>query len=200
VEKDKDVLDASEEQAELVSNELAITPDQASDSIPILNPPDLDFFNALMLQEGQGQEQEKRKPLTNFSIALLEQNKYLIKQLVAQNKHTINRLIAPPSIEICAACGIVDQKSGGSGGRSEEQKSGDEKNAKKSGEKENRGVAEKEEKQSRTLAWKVDTVIRRVLRIFSLVLLVVIAMQLGFILRGQGFEERNVRRTGFFGR
>jgi hypothetical protein len=173
VETDKDVLDAFKKQAELASNEPAITPDEASDSIPILNPPEFDFLNALMLEEGQ--EQDKRKPLTKISIALLEQNKYLIDQLVEQNKHTINRLVAPPlpplpPLTLCVACEAAGQESGGIG-----------------------------KKKSKSRIPNVHLVVRRTLRILAVMLLVVIAVQLGSI-RGMVLEERNVKKAGFFGR
>ena len=186
VEKDTSVLNAVEKEFELASDEQAVTHD---DSVP-------DALDAWLKLEAQNEKAEEPrtpnpiKPLSNTSIALLEQNKYLleglswhnqellrqnqylIEQLAKQNKFTIDRLVPPPlpPLTLCVSCGTADQKSSGS-----------------------------EKKKSKSSALGVDTAIRRILRIFSLIMLVVIAVQLGFV-RGQSFEERNVRRTGFFGR
>ena len=190
VEKDTSVLNAVEKELELAPDEPVVTHD---DFVP-------DALDAWLSLEAQTTENGKaeepprtpnpRKPLSNTSTALLEQNKYLleglswhnqellrqnqylIEQLAKQNKFTIDRLVPPPlpPVTLCVSCGTADQKSSGS-----------------------------EKKKSKPSALGVDTAIRRILRIFSLIMLVVIAVQLGFV-RGQSFEERNVRRTGFFGR
>jgi hypothetical protein len=186
VEKDTSVLNAVEKEFELAPDEPAVTHD---DSVP-------DALDAWLKLEAQNEKAEEPqtpnpiKPLSNTSTALLEQNKYLleglswhnqellrqnqylIEQLAKQNKFTIDRLVPPPlpPLTLCVSCGTADQKSSGS-----------------------------EKKKSKSSALGVDTAIRRILRIFSLIMLVVIAVQLGFV-RGQSFEERNVRRTGFFGR
>ena len=190
VEKDTSVLSAVEKEFELAPDEPVVTHD---DSVP-------DALDAWLSLEAQTTEYGKAeepprtpnpiKPLSNTSTALLEQNKYLleglswhnqellrqnqylIEQLAKQNKFTIDRLVPPPlpPVTLCVSCGTADQKSSGS-----------------------------EKKKSQPSALGVDTAIRRILRIFSLIMLVVIAVQLGFV-RGQSFEERNVRRTGFFGR
>ena len=186
VEKDTSVLSAVEKEFELAPDEPVVTHD---DSVP-------DALDAWLKLEAQNEKAEEPrtpnsiKPLSNTSIALLEQNKYLleglswhnqellrqnqylIEQLAKQNKFTIDRLVPPPlpPVTLCVSCGTADQKSSGS-----------------------------EKKKSKSSALGVDTAIRRILRIFSLIMLVVIAVQLGFV-RGQSFEERNVRRTGFFSR
>jgi hypothetical protein len=173
VENDaEDPIDAFEKEFELVPNPPETTnPDH--DPVPVPDP-SLDFLNALMAEEED--RQTKRKPLGYLTKALLEQNRFLIEQLAQQNRFTIDRLVPPPlpplpplpCLPLCVVCGAGDQKSGGS-----------------------------KEKKSKSLAPNVHIVIRRGLRILTVMLLVVIAVQLGLI-RGQGLEEKNARRTGFF--
>jgi hypothetical protein len=159
---------------------------------------DFDAFLGLETQIAEKKKEEEELELKTpkkkgeqdscdyLTALLLEQNRFLINQLADQNKYMIDRL-ATPSISLCAACGAEDQKLC----ESEKRKWGAKK---KSGEKEKSGA-----KQSKSLFWNVDIVIRRILRIFSLILLVVIAVQLGFI-RGETLDGKSGRRTGFFGR
>jgi hypothetical protein len=205
VEKDKNVLDASENQVELPSNEPVVT-HQDSDPIPdpkaawtaeaaqrrveLAEKNGTNLIDAWLGPESQTAESKKRKPLSPLSAALLDQNKnmleglswqngelleqhkHLINQLAEQNKFTLERLVAPslPPLTLCVACGTASQKPGGS-----------------------------EKKKSKSLIPNVHLVVRRTSRILAVMLLVVIAVQLGSI-RGMVLEEKNVKKAGFFGR
>jgi hypothetical protein len=139
-------------------------------------------------------EREPKKPrekcqqedgCNHLTALLLEQNRFLIDQLADQNKSMVDRLVAPSSYALCATCGgenqkLTKKKKGGAKGKDSEKEKSD-------------------AKRIRALFWTVDTVIRRILRICCLVLLVVIAVQLGSI-RGEGFEAKSGRKAGFFGR
>jgi hypothetical protein len=130
-------------------------------------------------------EKCKQDDCNYLTALLLEQNRFLINQLADQNKSMVDRLVAPSMYALCAAFGGENQKltkkeKGGAKGKDSEK-------------------AKSEAKRIRTLFWTVDTVIRRILRICCLVLLVVIAVQLGSI-RGEGFEAKSGRKAGFFGR
>jgi hypothetical protein len=132
-------------------------------------------------------EKCKQDDCNYLTALLLEQNRFFINQLADQNKSIVDRLVAPSSYVLCAACGGENQKL-----TKKKKKKSDAKG--KGSEKE-----KSEAKRIRALFWTVDTVIRRILRICCLILLVVIAMQLGSI-RGEGFEAKSGRKAGFFGR
>jgi hypothetical protein len=218
VEKDKDVLDAFEKQAQLAPNEAVVThhdfepisdsqagwtADAAQRRLELAEKNGTNLIDAWLGPETQTTvkgkaekprtskaENEARKPLSSLSTALLDQNKFMlevlswqnqelmrqntcvVEQLAKQNKATIERLVAPslPPLTLCVACGAAGQESGGS-----------------------------EKKKSKSLVPNVHLIVRRTSRILAVMLLVVIAVQLGSI-RGKVLEESNVRRTGFFGR
>ena len=112
---------------------------------------------------------------------LLEQNKFLIEHLAEQNKTLLDRFSSP--IVLCGAEGQPPSKS-------KKDKTG----AKKSG-----------AKKSSSSITNADVVVRRILRIASVIMLVVIAMQLGSM-RGTDYDRHDVagkngrRLGGLFGR
>jgi hypothetical protein len=178
------MIDAREE-VELETDNPIITPDHDSESHLDPDDPDFDIFKALSTvgekeeeeeeEEKKEKKEEKKEPLTATNEALLAQNKYLIRKLAELNRYTIDRmLLPPPRLTLCAACGAADQKS-----------------------------SENEKKKSKSSGPNVHSVIRRTLRIVSVLLLLFIAVQLGLI-RGEGVAQgrsgRSGRRMGFFGR
>jgi hypothetical protein len=106
---------------------------------------------------------------------LLKQNSHAIERQSLQNTTMIDRLVVPPVV----FCGAEEEKRSSGGSKKEK-------------EKEERSLERSRKEKRRSLI----TYVHIVLRVLSLMLLVVIAVQLGLI-RGEGKSER--RRTGFLG-
>jgi hypothetical protein len=182
------MIDAREE-VELETDNPVVTPDHDSESRLDPDDPNFDTLKVLTTEgeeeekeeeekkgEKKEEKEEKKGPLTATNEALLAQNKYLIRKLAELNRYTIDRmLLPPPPLTLCVACGSTDQNS---------------------------GVAS-EKKKSKSSGPNVHLIIRRTLRIVSVLLLLFIAVQLGLI-RGEGVAQgrsgRSGRRMGFFGR
>jgi hypothetical protein len=177
VEKDTSVIDAREG-VDLETGEPVVTPDHDSKSRLDPDDPDFDILEALEAEgerEEEEEKEEKKERLTATSEALLAQNKYLIRKMADLHKYTIDRMLVPPPLTLCVACGAADQKSGGS----------------------------EKKKKSKSSGPNVHFIIRRTLRAVSVLLLLSIAVQLALI-RGEGVADgrsgRSGRRMGIFGR
>jgi len=172
VEKDTSVIDAREG-VDLETDEPVAAPDHDSRSRLDPDNPDFDILKALTA-EGEREKEEKKERLTATSEALLAQNKYLIRKMADLHKYTIDRMVLPPPLTLCVACGAADQKPGGS-----------------------------EKKKSKSSGPNVHFIIRRTLRVVSVLLLLSIAVQLALI-RGEGVADgrsgRNGKRMGIFAR
>jgi hypothetical protein len=143
--------------------------DTPDDDSKSMSDRDSDFD--LYMAEQHEKEAEKSMPLPPLAVALLEQNRLLITQLADQNKTLLG--LFGPALTLCGKCGTECQKSGGS---------------------------EKKKKTKKKKSEPALSDVHIVLRGLSLVLLlVVIAVQLGFI-RGEGvFEGKRGRKTWIFG-
>lgn len=136
------------------------------------------------------------KDVETLLSLLLEQNRFLIEHMAEQNKTLLDHTKAPP-IVLCGA----DWKSDGGGNQLKKKEVMKKKGGESSGAKGATTTTTKREKEKgdgKSLLRNADAVVRRILRIVSLVLLVVIAMQLASI-RGGEDDHSSRGLTGFFG-
>jgi hypothetical protein len=129
------------------------------------------------------------KDVETLLSLLLEQNRFLIEHMAEQNKTLLDHTRAPP-IVLCGA----DQKSGDSGSQLKKKKGGESGGAKSAT---TTTTTKREKGDGKSLLRNADAIVRRILRIVSIVLLVVIAMKLGSI-RGGEDDHSSRRRTGSF--
>lgn len=194
----RDLQDDSRSSGSKLQVEVAVETDMSATDIretiehdidnPVVSPdhgpasnldPDSDHETQMTEEEDDDDEDEKLKaPKSTTDILMahvLEQNRYLIEQLAGQNKAMVDHLATPP-VSFCAGECLSSSES--------------KKKKKKSVEK----------TSSSSVVTNADVVVRRILRIASVIMLVVIAMQLGSM-RGDVAAGKNGRKVGgFFGR